>query len=103
MVDDRYKYLTQEQILLCGLGAGVTEAVVIVCPMETVKVKFIHDQTQPKPRFKGFFSGVSTIVKTEDFTKERCLALLECALDVAFGFTIYENVMKLLDYAWETN
>lgn len=24
--------------LLCGLGAGVMEAVLIVCPMETVKV-----------------------------------------------------------------
>ena len=24
--------------LLCGLGAGVAEAVVVVCPMETVKV-----------------------------------------------------------------
>lgn len=64
MVDDSGK-LTQVQTLLSGLGAGVAEAVVIVCPMETVKVKFIHDQTQPNPRFKGFFSGVSTIIKTE--------------------------------------
>ena len=24
--------------LLCGLGAGVAEAIVVVCPMETVKV-----------------------------------------------------------------
>ena len=24
--------------LLCGLGAGVAEAVVVVCPMETIKV-----------------------------------------------------------------
>lgn len=64
MADDKGK-LTQAQTLLCGLGAGVMEAVVIVCPMETVKVKFIHDQTQPNPRFKGFFSGVGTIIKTE--------------------------------------
>ena len=64
MVDDSGK-LTQVQTLLCGLGAGVTEAVVIVCPMETVKVKFIHDQTQPNPKFKGFFSGVGTMIKTE--------------------------------------
>lgn len=60
--------LSQVQTLTCGLGAGVAEAVVIVCPMETVKVKFIHDQTQPNPRFKGFFSGVATIVKTEGKT-----------------------------------
>lgn len=30
--------------LICGLGAGVMEAVLIVCPMETIKVssKLIH-------------------------------------------------------------
>ena len=64
MVDDKGK-LTQVQTLLCGLGAGVAEAVIIVCPMETVKVKFIHDQTQPNPKYKGFFNGVGTIVRTE--------------------------------------
>ena len=36
-----------------------------LCPMETIKVKFIHDQTQPNPKYKGFFSGVWTIIKTE--------------------------------------
>lgn len=25
--------------LLCGLGAGVAEAVMVVCPMETIKVR----------------------------------------------------------------
>ena len=57
--------LTQANILLCGLGAGLSEAVLIVCPMETVKVKFIHDQTQPNPKYRGFLHGVSTMIKTE--------------------------------------
>lgn len=57
--------LTQLQTLGSGLGAGVAEAVIIVCPMETIKVKFIHDQTQANPKFKGFFSGVTTIIKQE--------------------------------------
>ena len=57
--------LTQVGNLTCGLGAGVAEAVFIVCPMETIKVKFIHDQTQPNPKYKGFFSGVWTMIKTE--------------------------------------
>ena len=64
MQDDSGK-LTQIQTVLAGLGAGVSEAIFVVCPMETIKVKFIHDQTQPNPKYKGFFSGVSTIVKTE--------------------------------------
>jgi solute carrier family 25 citrate transporter 1 len=64
-MSDENGRMTQVQTLAAGLGAGVSEAIVIVCPMETVKVKFIHDQTQPNPKYKGFFSGVRTIIKSE--------------------------------------
>ncbi|XP_059935206.1 LOW QUALITY PROTEIN: tricarboxylate transport protein, mitochondrial-like [Mesoplodon densirostris] len=48
--------------LRCSLGAGVADAVVVVCPMETIKMKFIHDQTSPSPKYRGFFHGVREIV-----------------------------------------
>ena len=51
--------------MLCGLGAGVCEAIFAVTPMETVKVKFINDQNSPKPKFKGFFHGVREIIKDQ--------------------------------------
>uniref|UniRef100_A0A8B9RAK0 Solute carrier family 25 member 1 n=1 Tax=Astyanax mexicanus TaxID=7994 RepID=A0A8B9RAK0_ASTMX len=51
--------------LICGLGAGVLEAVLVVCPMETVKVKFIHDQSSANPRYRGFFHGVREIIRTQ--------------------------------------
>ncbi|XP_035211555.1 putative tricarboxylate transport protein, mitochondrial [Stegodyphus dumicola] len=51
--------------LLCGLGAGVAEAIFAVTPMETVKVKFINDQQSPNPKFRGFFHGVREIVKQQ--------------------------------------
>lgn len=51
--------------LLCGLGAGVMEAIFAVTPMETVKVKFINDQRSQNPRFKGFMHGVGVIVKEQ--------------------------------------
>ncbi|XP_061529413.1 tricarboxylate transport protein B, mitochondrial [Phycodurus eques] len=51
--------------LLCGLGAGVMEAVLVVCPMETVKVKFIHDQTSAKPKYRGFYHGIREIVSAQ--------------------------------------
>lgn len=51
--------------LLCGLGAGVMEAIFAVTPMETVKVKFINDQTGPNPKYRGFFHGVSEIVREQ--------------------------------------
>uniref|UniRef100_A0AAY4CVY8 Tricarboxylate transport protein n=1 Tax=Denticeps clupeoides TaxID=299321 RepID=A0AAY4CVY8_9TELE len=50
---------------LCGLGAGVMEAVLVVCPMETIKVKFIHDQTSANPKYRGFFHGVREIIRTQ--------------------------------------
>jgi len=51
--------------LLCGLGAGVSEAIFAVTPMETVKVKFIADQRSANPQYKGFFHGLRTIVAQE--------------------------------------
>lgn len=57
--------LSASQRLLCGLGAGVAEAIFAVTPMETVKVKFINDQRSANPQFKGFFHGVRTIIKNE--------------------------------------
>ncbi len=33
--------------------------------METVKVKFIHDQHLAKPNYHGFFHGVRQIIRTE--------------------------------------
>lgn len=51
--------------LLCGLGAGVAEAIVAVTPMDTIKTLLIHDQlTRPaaERRYRGFAHGVKTIV-----------------------------------------
>ena len=41
----------------------VCEAIFAVTPMETVKVKFIHDQNSANPKYKGFYHGVREIVK----------------------------------------
>ncbi|XP_077361271.1 tricarboxylate transport protein A, mitochondrial isoform X2 [Festucalex cinctus] len=57
--------LDNTRSLLCGLGAGIAEAIVIVCPMETLKVKLIHDQCSMRPRYRGFFHGVSEIIREQ--------------------------------------
>ncbi|KAM6965024.1 tricarboxylate transport protein B, mitochondrial [Aplochiton taeniatus] len=64
-VRDESGRLDSTRGLLCGLGAGVMEAVLVVCPMETVKVKFIHDQSSANPKYRGFFHGVREIVRTQ--------------------------------------
>lgn len=63
--------LSAGQRLLCGLGAGVAEAIFAVTPMETVKVKFINDQRSKNPQFKGFFHGVRTIIKNEGLLQKQ--------------------------------
>ncbi|KAF3706542.1 Tricarboxylate transport protein, mitochondrial Citrate transport protein [Channa argus] len=57
--------LDNTRSLLCGLGAGIAEAIVVVCPMETLKVKLIHDQCSLRPRYRGFFHGVSEIIREQ--------------------------------------
>jgi solute carrier family 25 citrate transporter 1 len=64
VVDDKGN-LAPHHRLLCGLGAGVMEAIFAVTPMETVKVKFIDDQNSKNPKFRGFFHGVREIVRSQ--------------------------------------
>uniref|UniRef100_A0A1B6FNZ3 Citrate transport protein n=1 Tax=Cuerna arida TaxID=1464854 RepID=A0A1B6FNZ3_9HEMI len=64
MISDDGK-LTAGKRLLCGLGAGVAEALLAVTPMETVKVKFIADQRSASPQFRGFFNGCAQIVRRD--------------------------------------
>lgn len=64
MVDERGN-LSSTNRLVCGLGAGVMEAIFAVTPMETLKVKFINDQQSANPKYKGFFHGVRHIVREQ--------------------------------------
>lgn len=91
--------LTQANILLCGLGAGLSEAVLIVCPMETVKVKFIHDQTQPNPKYRGFLHGVSTMIKTDGIIgvyQGLLPTMLKQGTNQMIRFFVYSNLKSWL-------
>jgi len=46
---------------MAGLGAGVTEAFLVVTPAETLKVKLIHDKLLDTPKYKGMIDGIRTI------------------------------------------
>uniref|UniRef100_A0A0A9W879 Citrate transport protein n=2 Tax=Lygus hesperus TaxID=30085 RepID=A0A0A9W879_LYGHE len=65
-IDDKGN-LSPTNRVLCGLGAGICEAILAVTPMETVKVKFINDQRSGNPKYKGFFHGVRLIIKDSGF------------------------------------
>ncbi|MES1918584.1 hypothetical protein MHBO_000534 [Bonamia ostreae] len=54
--------------VLCGLGSGLFEALTVVTPMETLKVKLIHDQLQNakgQRKYRNFFHGVYRIVSEQ--------------------------------------
>ena len=76
--------LSPGQRMLCGLGAGMsvkvfflyyklyiyflsgmTEAVLVVTWIETLKVRLIADQKKPQPRFRGLYHAAATIVREE--------------------------------------
>lgn len=59
--------LSSQASFIAGLCAGVSEAVFVVTPMETIKVKFINDQRSANPKYKGFLHGVGMIIKEHGF------------------------------------
>jgi solute carrier family 25 citrate transporter 1 len=51
--------------MLAGLGAGLTEAALVVTPSETIKTKMIHDKNSPAPKYKGLVHGTKLIIAEE--------------------------------------
>jgi len=51
--------------MLCGLGAGVAEAVLVITWMETLKVRLIKDSKRKVPQFRGIYHAASSIIKKE--------------------------------------
>jgi len=81
--------------LLCGLGAGVSEAILAVTPMETVKVKFIADQRSANPQFKGFFHGVRSIIAKEGISgtyKGLTATIMKQGSNQAIRFYVMESM-----------
>jgi len=48
-----------------GMCGGLMEALLVVTPQETMKVRLIHDRLSPNPRFRGTFHGISTLLKEQ--------------------------------------
>jgi hypothetical protein len=59
--------------------------------METVKVKFIHDQRSAKPNYRGFFHGVREIIRTEGLHSS-CSSEFQ---PIIFEFQVFEVLIKV--------
>lgn len=67
MLKDKDGKTTSARNVLAGLGAGMTEAVLVVTPTETIKTKLIHDGNSTSPKYRGLVHGVRTIIQAEGF------------------------------------
>lgn len=82
---------------MAGLGAGICEATLVVTPAETLKVKLIHDRFQEKPKFRGLFHGVSTIIKQSGFGgvyKGLLPTIIKQGSNQGVRFLVYEDSKK---------
>ncbi|KAH8827927.1 mitochondrial carrier domain-containing protein [Flagelloscypha sp. PMI_526] len=90
-------------IFLAGLGAGTTEAVVVVTPMEVVKIRLqaqMHSLADPMeiPRYRNAGHAVYTIVREEGFGalyRGVSLTALRQATNQGANFTAYQEIKKL--------
>jgi len=96
LLKDEKGKLTSTRTMLAGLGAGVTEAIVAVTPMETVKTKFIHDQNSKNPKYRGLIHGCGVIFKEEGiggFYKGLVPTMLKQGCNQACRFFVF-NTLK---------
>jgi solute carrier family 25 citrate transporter 1 len=63
--DEKTGKLSQTNNVLCGLGAGICEAVLAVTPVETVKTRVTDDQRRGTMQYKGSTDAIVKIMKSE--------------------------------------
>ncbi|RHZ79803.1 hypothetical protein Glove_140g99 [Diversispora epigaea] len=85
-----------------GLGAGTTEAVLVVTPMDVIKIRLqaqCHSMTDPLdiPKYRNAAHAAYTIVKEEGIRalyKGVALTALRQATNQAVNFTVYQEMKK---------
>jgi len=83
---------------LAGVGAGVTEAIFVVTPQETLKTKLIHDRFQPTQQYKGLFDGISKIYAAQGFSgiyRGAIPTIIRQGSNQGVRFLVYEEGKKV--------
>lgn len=84
---------------LAGVGAGITEAIFVVTPQETLKTKLIHDRFQPNPQYKGLSDGISKIYGAQGFNgiyRGLIPTVLRQGSNQGVRFLVYEEAKKYI-------
>ncbi|CAG8681503.1 16917_t:CDS:2, partial [Funneliformis caledonium] len=93
-----------------GLGAGTTEAVLVVTPMDVIKIRLQaqrHSMTDPLdiPKYRNAAHAAYTIIKEEGIQamyKGVALTALRQATNQAVNFTVYQEMKKQMKKLQET-
>ncbi|ORY90151.1 mitochondrial carrier domain-containing protein [Leucosporidium creatinivorum] len=96
--------ISSGSIFLAGLGAGVTEAVIVVGPMEVVKIRLqaqVHSMTDPLdvPKYRNAGHALYVILREEGpktLYRGVGLTALRQATNQAANFTAYTELKRLL-------
>jgi solute carrier family 25 (mitochondrial citrate transporter), member 1 len=89
-------------VFLAGLGAGVTEAVLVVTPMEVVKIRLQaqhHSMSDPLdiPKYRNAAHAAFTLVREEGFSalyRGVALTAVRQGTNQAVNFTAYQAFKK---------
>lgn len=90
---------THSHVFLAGIGAGTCEAVLVVTPAETIKVKLIHDRLAEVPKYKGLVDGVTSIIKQQGFAgtyKGLFPTIVKQGSNQGIRFLVYEDIHDYL-------
>ncbi|KAI8579434.1 hypothetical protein K450DRAFT_242152 [Umbelopsis ramanniana AG] len=102
LADKETQKVTTKATFLAGLGAGVTEAVMVVTPMDVVKIRLQaqrHSMADPLdiPKYRNAGHAAYTIIKEEGVSalyKGVSLTALRQATNQAVNFTAYQEMKK---------
>lgn len=97
LVDDR-GILSIQRNFIAGFFAGTMEAILVVTPMETMKVKLIHDQLSANPKYRGLIHGVSSIAKEQGISgcyKGLLPTILKQGSNQMLRFATFNGIKKL--------
>lgn len=91
-------------VFLAGLGAGVTEAVLVVTPMDVLKIRLQaqrHSMTDPLdiPKYRNAAHCAYVMIKEEgvrSLYKGVALTALRQSTNQAANFTVYQYLKKVL-------
>jgi len=89
-----------------GLGAGITEAVAVVTPMEVIKIRLQaqqHSLADPldTPRYRNAGHAVYTIIREEGVaTLYRGVSLTALRQATNQGITLCQSLFQVLSYDW---